>query len=249
MTILFQPELEAPVTDLASECREVPTPELLPPTPEILQAGDKDKHAASLGDQELLAHVRTTLHSLRDNLPYLREARDRFAQPGRRVPDEGNPTWTEWVTANLNKSVRTVQRWLEGPKPKKEKKARPIKPLKDWQDAMRRANDLVAAVKRLNSTVPKGASLLWDPIRQLADITSCPLVEIEPTTEHDYRLDLTVVPPVTKIPPHVDAPPNDEETPDSIEANTGPDRVAAEHGWVIGEDGRSSYEGRQVSAD
>jgi hypothetical protein len=59
-------------------------------------------------DSEL---VERCLHAQGDR-PYLLEARDRFAQPGRRVPVPGNPTWTEWVNNNLHVTVRRVQQLL-----------------------------------------------------------------------------------------------------------------------------------------
>jgi hypothetical protein len=150
--------LEKSMTDLTSECREV--------SPVILRPEDVEQIAASLSDQDLIAKVTSTLHNLRDNLPYLRVARDRFAKPGQRVPVPGNPTWTEWVTTNLGKSVRTVQRWLEHPKPKPEKKVRKIKPLQDWPQAQRRINDLVTAVQRLQAKTPvKGADTLIPALR------------------------------------------------------------------------------------
>lgn len=49
---------------------------------------------------------------LREIAPYLRGARGRLAQPGRRVPVPGNPTWTEWVQTNLHVTVRCVQQLL-----------------------------------------------------------------------------------------------------------------------------------------
>lgn len=48
-------------------------------------------------------------------MPFLREARDRFARPGRRVPVAGEPTWTEWVEQNLGVTVRRVQQLLREP--------------------------------------------------------------------------------------------------------------------------------------
>src|SRR5271169_5593166 len=65
------------------------------PAGEILSAEDKAQHARSLSDADLLARVEDNFRNWRENLPYLREARDRFAQPGRRVPVPGTPTWTE----------------------------------------------------------------------------------------------------------------------------------------------------------
>ena len=57
--------------------------------------------ASAMGDAELCAYIAGALSQvkkiLRDILPYLAEARRRFAQPGRRVPVPGRPTWGEWV--------------------------------------------------------------------------------------------------------------------------------------------------------
>ncbi len=44
--------------------------------------------------------------------PYIREARDRFAHPGRRVPIPGQPTFTQWIRQNLGISARHVRRLL-----------------------------------------------------------------------------------------------------------------------------------------
>ncbi len=48
-------------------------------------------------------------------IPYLREARRRWAQPGRRVPVSGRPSWTEWITQNLHVTPRRVQQLLNEP--------------------------------------------------------------------------------------------------------------------------------------
>ena len=77
-------------------------------------------------DAQLLSHLQTHLFGpikkkLRDHLPYLMEARERFAQPGRRVPVKGNPTWTEFCEEQLGVGVRNVQKLLaEGKKPRTE---------------------------------------------------------------------------------------------------------------------------------
>jgi len=67
-------------------------------------------------DQELVQHVQNTLRPLGQtlliNLAYLREARNRFAQPGRRVPIAGRPTFTQWIKENLGISDRHVRRLL-----------------------------------------------------------------------------------------------------------------------------------------
>jgi hypothetical protein len=68
--------------------------------------------AKGLSDSELVERCVQGFRDLREAIPYLREARDRFAQPGRRVPVPGNPTWTEWVRSNLHVTVRRVQQLL-----------------------------------------------------------------------------------------------------------------------------------------
>ena len=151
------------------------------PIAEILQPGDLEKHAASLKDDELLAHLKTAFSEVRKNLqhnlPYLLDARRRFAKPGQRLPVEGKPTWTQWVRANLRVDIRTVQRWLAAPKtkdlpPKKEKQLRPVTPLEDWPDAMRAANDLVTAVTRLKGKSAVGADMLIHPLRELESLVA-----------------------------------------------------------------------------
>jgi len=54
--------------------------------------------------------------SLRSNVPYIREAHERFAHPGRRVPVPGQPTFTEWIRRNLGISDRHVRRLLAAAK-------------------------------------------------------------------------------------------------------------------------------------
>jgi DNA (cytosine-5)-methyltransferase 1 len=86
------------------------------PTAELVHPEDLAK---TLSDSELVEKCVQGFRDLREALPYLREARDRFAQPGRRVPVPGNPTWTEWVETNLHRTVRRVQQLLsEGPGPR-----------------------------------------------------------------------------------------------------------------------------------
>jgi len=181
MTTAAQTALEKPATDLQASVAGLPEPY-------ILQPGDRDKHAASLKDGELLAHVKTAFGGLRDtmeqNLPYLLEARNRFAKPGRRVPVEGKPTWTDWVKANLRVNVRTVQRLLAAPKVKalppktrKVKGLRPVEELRDWPAAQRKANDLLLAVKRLKAKSAVGTDMLEEPVRELAAILGFDLVK------------------------------------------------------------------------
>jgi hypothetical protein len=61
--------------------------------------------AKALSDSELVEKCVQGFRDLREALPYLREERHRFSQPGRRVPVPGNPTWTEWVQVNLHVTV------------------------------------------------------------------------------------------------------------------------------------------------
>lgn len=167
--------LEKPATDLQTSVAGLAVPE-------ILQPGDLEKHAASLKNEELLAHLKTAFGGVRDtlqhNLPYLLEARNRFAKPGQRVPVEGKPTWTQWIKANLHVNVRTVQRWLappkeEGAKPTpKPKTPRPVKPLEDWPQAQRRANDLVTAATRLKAKSPVGTDVLIQPLKELESLVA-----------------------------------------------------------------------------
>jgi len=85
----------------------------------VVQQPDPEAVAKGLSDSELVERCVRGFRDLREAVPYLREAHDRFSQPGRRVPVPGNPTWTEWVQANLHVTVRRVQQLLsEGPEPR-----------------------------------------------------------------------------------------------------------------------------------
>ena len=84
----------------------------------MVQPADPETVAKALSDSELVEKCVQGFRDLREAIPYLREARHRFAQPGRRVPVLGNPTWTEWVQTNLHVTVRRVQQLLsEGAEP------------------------------------------------------------------------------------------------------------------------------------
>ncbi len=84
------------------------------PMPErrLIDLLDPEDLAKDLGDSELLEKCAEGIRKLKDVLPYLREARYRFSQPGRRIPVAGNPTWTEWVEKHLGVGVRRVQQLL-----------------------------------------------------------------------------------------------------------------------------------------
>ncbi|MGA8607994.1 MAG: hypothetical protein WB616_14000 [Candidatus Sulfotelmatobacter sp.] len=87
----------------------------------ILPDFDRARHAASMTDQELVEHVQSKLRpvgqTLRLNIAYIREARNRFAQPGRRVPIAGQPTFAQWIRENLGISDRHVRRLLAAADP------------------------------------------------------------------------------------------------------------------------------------
>lgn len=89
------------------------------PDGHLAEQCDPERFAKTLTDSELVERCVQGFRTLREIAPFLREARDRFAQPGRRVPVQGNPTWTEWVEANLRVTVRRVQQLLsEGAEPR-----------------------------------------------------------------------------------------------------------------------------------
>src|SRR5208283_395674 len=87
----------------------------------ILPEFDKKSHAEQLSDEELIEHVQSKLRpvgqTLMSNIAYIREARNRFAQPGRRVPVAGRPTFTRWIRENLGISDRHVRRLLQAADP------------------------------------------------------------------------------------------------------------------------------------
>jgi len=74
-----------------------------------------DDFARTLSDAELLDKCVQGFRKLRELIPYLREARRRWAQPGRRVPVPGRPCWTEWITQNLRVTPRRVRQLLSEP--------------------------------------------------------------------------------------------------------------------------------------
>lgn len=74
-----------------------------------------DDPVRTLSDAELVDKCVQGFKRLRELIPYLREARRRWAQPGRHVPVPGRPCWTEWITQNLHDSPRRVQQLLNEP--------------------------------------------------------------------------------------------------------------------------------------
>jgi len=104
-------------TSLIQAADASPQVSLTPTVPQL----DKQAHAAGMTDQELVEYVQNKLRPLGQtlliNLAYIREARNRFAQPGRRVPIAGQPTFTQWIKENLGISDRHVRRLLAAADP------------------------------------------------------------------------------------------------------------------------------------
>ena len=77
---------------------------------------EKRADAAAMSDLELVTFLARRLQPLTEEvwtlLPYIREARARFSQPGRRVPIRGKPTFTAWIQTHLGISDRHVRRIL-----------------------------------------------------------------------------------------------------------------------------------------
>jgi DNA (cytosine-5)-methyltransferase 1 len=105
----------------------------------------------ALDDFELIEWCVQGFRGLMEIAPYLREARDRWAQPGRRVPVPGKPTWTEWVETNLHVTVRRVQQILsEGARPGEIISRGPKRPRKlrtgDWRSLLKVSENRLARV-------------------------------------------------------------------------------------------------------
>lgn len=79
------------------------------------QPNPADDFVRTLSDAELVDKCVQGFRKLRELIPFLREGRRRWAQPGRRVPVPGRPTWTEWITQNLHVTPRRVQQLLNEP--------------------------------------------------------------------------------------------------------------------------------------
>jgi hypothetical protein len=132
------------------------------PTAELVHPEDLAK---TLSDSKLVEKCVQGFRDLREALPYLREARNRFAQPGRRVPVPGNPTWTEWVQTHLHVTVRRVQQLLsDGAEPRETISLGSKRPRKlragDWRGLLKATERRAAQVfgsaedpKRLAGTI------------------------------------------------------------------------------------------------
>jgi hypothetical protein len=112
----------AAVESLRPSATRVEPAALCPEVPRSfpLSESEKEKHAEGMTDEELVFRVQSKLRpigeELRSLVPYLREARARFAHPGRRVPVAGQPTFGEWIRKNLAFSDRHVRRLLAAAK-------------------------------------------------------------------------------------------------------------------------------------
>lgn len=62
--------------------------------------------------QTLGGTFKNAIQLVREFLPLLEACRDELSQPGRRVPLDGRPTWTEFVTTTFGFSVRRMQQLL-----------------------------------------------------------------------------------------------------------------------------------------
>ncbi len=102
--------------ELVSRLEEefAPAKELVKTAKESNDAAKKNKNAVKITAKQLIL----------DNERLVREARERFSQPGRRLPIEGKPTWGTWTKNTLGVTDRYVRQLLSGgaskPKPKTE---------------------------------------------------------------------------------------------------------------------------------
>lgn len=107
-----------------------------------------DNFARTLSDAELLDRCVQGFRKLRELIPYLREARRRWAQPGRQVPVPGRPCWTEWIKQNLHVSPRRVQQLLSEPSEisSRGQKAPPRLSKGDWRALLKLTESQMAKV-------------------------------------------------------------------------------------------------------
>ena len=111
-----------------------------------------DDLATTLTDAELVEKCVQGFKKLRELIPYLREARRRWAQPGRQVPVPGRPCWTEWIRQNLHVTPRRVQQLLREPSEtiSQGQKTLPVVPPKlhagDWRRLLKVTESRMAQV-------------------------------------------------------------------------------------------------------
>lgn len=116
-------------------------------TPDF-QAKPADDFVRKLSDAELVDKCVQGFKRLRELIPFLREARRRWAQPGRRVPVPGRPCWTEWITQNLHVTPRRVQQLLNTPSeiPSQGQKAPRGLSRGDWRALFKQTENQMAKV-------------------------------------------------------------------------------------------------------
>jgi hypothetical protein len=107
-----------------------------------------DDLARTLSDAELVDKCVQGFKKLRELIPYLREARRRWSQPGRQVPVPGRPCWTEWIKQNLHVTPRRVQQLLSEPSEisSRGRKALPRLTKGDWHALFRLTESQMAKV-------------------------------------------------------------------------------------------------------
>jgi hypothetical protein len=112
------------------------------------QTKPADDFVRTLSDAELLDKCVQGFKKLKELIPYLREARRRWAQPGRRVPVPGRPSWTEWITQNLHVTPRRVQQLLNEPSEitSRGQKAPPKLGTGDWRSLLKATEKQMAKV-------------------------------------------------------------------------------------------------------
>jgi hypothetical protein len=127
----------------------------------------------TLTDSELIERCVQGFRKLKEIVPYLREARERFAKPGRRVPAMGNPTWTEWVEQNLGVTIRTVQRLLREDTQPHDKMSRGQKAPKldkgDWRRLLKVTESRMARVFGSIESQKEFAGAIRDFAQAIAD--------------------------------------------------------------------------------
>ena len=125
----------------------------------------------TLSDAELVDKCAQGFRKLRELIPYLREARRRWAQPGRQVPVPGRPCWTEWIKQNLHVSPRRVQQLLSEPSEisSRGQKAPPRLSKGDWRALLKLTESQMSKVFGPLETGERFAEAIQDFAQAVAD--------------------------------------------------------------------------------